>query len=64
EYLARWRKAWAGLSRSVAPDGKVQWGQQVDSQPHAAARESTHEYVTGTFLLAASEVYSLAVSGK
>lgn len=64
EYLAPVRKAWAGLSRSVAPDGKVQWGQQVDSQPHAAARESTHEYVTGTFLLAASEVYSLAVSGK
>lgn len=55
-------KAWAGLAASVSPEGKVLWGQQVDSQPNALARESTHEYVTGAFLLAASEVYKL--SGK
>ena len=52
-------KAFSGLLRSVSPEGKVLWGQLVDNQPHAAKRESTHEYVTGTFLLAASEVYKL-----
>jgi rhamnogalacturonyl hydrolase YesR len=52
-------KAFRGLVRSVSPEGKVQWGQLVDDQPNAAKRESTHEYVTGTFLLAASEVYKL-----
>jgi rhamnogalacturonyl hydrolase YesR len=52
-------KAFRGLLRSVSPEGKVQWGQLVDDQPHAAERESTHEYVAAIFLLAASEVYKL-----
>jgi rhamnogalacturonyl hydrolase YesR len=52
-------KALVGLMASLTPEGKVMWGQQVDSQPNAAARESTHEYVTGTFLLAAGEVYRM-----
>ncbi len=52
-------KAFNGLMRSVSADGKVLWGQPVDAQPNPAARESTHEYVTGTFLLAASEVYRM-----
>ena len=59
-YLPAVRRAWAGLESSVSPEGKVQWGQQVDAGPNALRQESTHEYVTGTFLLAASEVYSLA----
>jgi hypothetical protein len=37
----------------------VEWGQQVDAQPHPAARTSTHEYVTGAFLLASGEVFRL-----
>jgi hypothetical protein len=52
-------KAMGGLMRSLGADGRVEWGQQVDHRPNAAARESTHEYVTGTFLLAASEVYKM-----
>ena len=52
-------RAWAGLSRNVTAEGKVQWGQQVDGAPNPVKQESTHEYVTGTFLLAASEVYRL-----
>jgi hypothetical protein len=32
----------------------------VDSEPNAVARESTHEFVTGAFMLAGSEVYKLA----
>jgi unsaturated rhamnogalacturonyl hydrolase len=59
-YLPSVRKAWAGLSSNVSPEGKVLWGQQVDGQPNLLKRESTHEYVTGTFLLAGSEVYRLA----
>jgi rhamnogalacturonyl hydrolase YesR len=60
EYLPAVEKAWAGLTQSLSPEGKVLWGQQVDGEPHLVARESTHEYVTGTFLLAGSEVYKLA----
>jgi rhamnogalacturonyl hydrolase YesR len=59
-YLPVIQKAWGGLVSSLTPEGKVQWGQQVDSRPNALKQESTHEYVTGTFLLAASEVYKLA----
>jgi rhamnogalacturonyl hydrolase YesR len=53
------RKAWDGLRQSVSPEGKVLWGQQVDAQPNPTARDSTHEYVTGAFLLAGSEMYRL-----
>ncbi len=60
EYLPAVEKAWAGLSQSLSPEGMVLWGQQVDGEPHLVARESTHEYVTGTFLLSGSEVYRLA----
>ena len=59
EYFAPAVKAFRGLLQSVSPEGKVQWGQPVGDQPRAVKRESTHEYVTGTFLLAASEVYKL-----
>lgn len=60
QFLPVVQRAWAGLSQSVTPEGKVQWGQQVDSGPNPVKQESTHEYVTGTFLLAGSEVYRLA----
>jgi len=60
EYLPAVEKAWAGLTQSLSPEGKVLWGQQVDGEPHFVARESTHEYVTGTFLLSGSEIYNLA----
>ncbi len=58
-YLPAARRAWAGLVASVAPEGKVQWGQSVDSQPAAVQQGDTREYVTGTFLLAGSEMYRL-----
>jgi rhamnogalacturonyl hydrolase YesR len=59
-YLPAMKKAWAGLCRNVSDEGKVLWGQQVDDRPNAAGRESTHEYVTGAFLLAGSQVYRLS----
>lgn len=59
-YLPAVKKAYAALSSAVGPDGKVQWGQQVDARPNPAQQSSTHEYVTGAFLLASGEVYKLS----
>jgi rhamnogalacturonyl hydrolase YesR len=58
-YLPVVERAWAGLDRSVSPEGKVQWGQPVGDRPVAVEQDQTHEYVTGTFLLAGSEVLKL-----
>ena len=60
QYLPAVEKAWAGLNQSLSPEGKILWGQPVDAEPHAVARDSTHEFVTGAFMLAGSEVYKLA----
>lgn len=59
EYLPAVKRAWAGLRSAVSPEGKVLWGQKVADRPDQVGQESTHEYVTGAWLLAASEVYRL-----
>src|SRR5580698_1910965 len=59
KYLPVVEKSYAALAAAVSPEGMVQWGQQVDAQPHPTARTSTHEYVTGAFLLASGEVFRL-----
>ena len=53
------RRAWSGLCRCVSDEGKVEWGQLVGDRPKNLAREHSHEYVTGTFLLAGSEMLRL-----
>jgi hypothetical protein len=53
-YLPAVKKAWYGLTQSLSPQGKVLWGQSVDDQPHPVTLDSTHEYDTGAFLLAAA----------
>ncbi len=58
-YLPTVERAWAALAQNVSPEGKVLWGQQEDGQPNMLKQDSTHEYVTGTFLLAGSEVFRL-----
>lgn len=50
------KKAWAGLVKSVSAEGQVQWGQPVGDRPVNLQQTQTHEYVTGTFLLAGSEM--------
>ena len=55
-YLPVVKKAWAGLAKSVSPEGMVRWGQPVGAQPAAVEEGLAHEYVTGTFLLAGSEM--------
>ena len=47
----------------VSPTGMVQWGQQVGDRPSDTQRAESHEYVTGAFLLAASEVLRLIEAG-
>jgi len=56
-------RAWQGLTDCVSADGKVRWGQPVAAGPYEVHEEDSHEYVTGTFLLAGSEVLKL-VSGE
>ena len=46
-YLPTVRKAWAGLTHSVSPEGKVLWGQQGDDEPNLIAPDSTEEFVPG-----------------
>jgi unsaturated rhamnogalacturonyl hydrolase len=58
-YLPVVDKAWDALVKSVTPEGRILWGQLVGDRPVALGKDDTHEYVTGTFLLAASEVYTL-----
>ena len=58
-YLPPTQKAFAALVGAISPEGKVQWGQLVDAGPNASTKGDTHEYVTGAFLLAASEAYRL-----
>jgi rhamnogalacturonyl hydrolase YesR len=59
EYLPVVKKSWAALVSVVSDEGKVQFGQLVGSAPYKILKEDSHEYVSGMFLLAASEVYRL-----
>lgn len=59
-YLPVVQKGWTGLVGCVSPAGVVQYGQNISDRPAAVEKKSTHEYVVGAFLLAASEVYRLA----
>jgi unsaturated rhamnogalacturonyl hydrolase len=59
EYLPVVEKAWAALVSAVSDEGKIQWGQLVGASPYKTLQEDSHEYVTGTFLLGASEMYKL-----
>jgi rhamnogalacturonyl hydrolase YesR len=59
-YLPVVQKGWRGLVGCVSPAGVVQYGQGIGDRPAAVEKASTHEYVVGAFLLAASELYRLA----
>ena len=59
EFLPVVEKAWKSVYSAVSDEGKVQWGQRVGDRPVLIKEEDSHEFVSGTFLLAASEVYKL-----
>lgn len=60
QYLPAVEKAWAALRSNVTAEGRILWGQKVDGQPNPSTPDSSREFVTGTFLLAASEMYRMA----
>ena len=59
EYLPVVEKAWKSIYTAVSDEGKIQWGQRVGDRPVLVKMEDSHEYISGIFLLAASEVYKL-----
>ncbi len=54
-------KAWQGLVDCVHPDGKLGFVQQIGADPRRVTAEQTETYGVGSFLLAGSEVYKIAV---
>jgi rhamnogalacturonyl hydrolase YesR len=56
EYRAAAEKGWAALARAVEPDGKLGFVQPIGAAPDAVAREDTHPFGVGAFLLAATAV--------
>lgn len=59
EYYPVVEKSWAALVSTVSEEGKVQWGQLVGGSPYKILQEDSHEYVSGMFLLAGSEMYKM-----
>jgi len=57
EYKLTVEKGWDALYNAVNAEGKVEWGQIVGGSPFVIKKEDSHEYVSGIFLLAASEIY-------
>ena len=58
------RKAWAGLVGCVQPSGRLAHVQPIGDRPTRFDPNSTEVYGVGAFLLAGSEVYRMASSGK
>jgi len=59
EFLSTVKNAWKSVTDEISDEGKVQWGQKVGDRPQDLSKEDTHEYVSGAFLLAASEMYKM-----
>jgi rhamnogalacturonyl hydrolase YesR len=62
-YLPAVVRGWHGLVSCVHPDGTLGWVQPVDAQPRPSLPITTHEYATGLFLLAGSEMLKLTQAG-
>jgi rhamnogalacturonyl hydrolase YesR len=52
-------RGWAALKRSIQPDGRLGWVQQVSDQPEKVEPTDTQYYGVGAFLLAATAVARL-----
>lgn len=59
EYFPVVEKSWAALVSTISEEGKVQWGQMVGGSPYKILQEDSHEYISGMFLLAGSEIYKM-----
>lgn len=63
-YVPVVKKAWKSVTDEISKKGKVQWGQLVGDRPVNLSKDDSHEYVTGTFLLAASEMYKMNLNNN
>ena len=61
QYLPPALKGWEALTKVVQPSGKVGWVQRVGAAPGSTGPDQTEPYAVGGFLLAASEMYKLAL---
>ncbi len=52
-------RGWAALTRSIQPDGRLGWVQQVSDRPEKVEAADTQYYGVGAFLLAASAMDAL-----
>ncbi len=59
QYAPVVQHGWAALVRSIQPDGRLGWVQQVSDRPDRVAAADTQYYGVGGFLLAATEVAAL-----
>lgn len=57
------RKGWSALVRSIQPDGRLGWVQQVSDRPDRVEAGDTQYYGVGGLLLAATQVAVLDRSG-
>lgn len=64
EYLPTVMKAWTGLVSCVHPDGMLGYVQPIGADPRRVTAEQTEIYGIGSFLLAGSEVYKIAVRNE
>ncbi len=64
EYLPVVKKAWKSVTDEISAEGKLQWGQKVGDRPVQLSKDDSHEYVSGTFLLAASEMYKMNLNNS
>ena len=61
KYLPAVVKAWIGLVDCVHADGKLGYVQPIGADPRQVTSDQTEIYGVGSFLLAGSEVYKIAV---
>ncbi|MBI9016182.1 MAG: DUF4861 family protein [Phycisphaerae bacterium] len=55
-------KAWAGLVKSIHPNGMLGWVQPIGQDPKKVTFDMTEVYGVGAFLLAGSEVHKIAAT--
>ncbi len=61
KYLPAVMKAWVGLVGCVHPNGKLGNVQPIGADPRHVTADQTEIYGVGSFLLAGSEVYKIAI---
>jgi len=59
DYESVARRGWDALVRSIQPDGRLGWVQQVSDRPERVEAADTQYYGVGAFLLAATAIAEL-----